>query len=115
MRVRGSIYQSESDVDTRFWDQYYQEKSWSKRVLERQAEMRGDFLRAVCVNDADQHVGDIHPVFKIKRSSSEEDFKKVYRQLILETHPDKTNGCSQTTANFIKIRNAWLNLSFNKT
>ncbi len=52
----------------------------------------------------------IHPTFKISRSSSEEDFKKKYRELILEHHPDKENGCHDK---FIEIQEAWENLSFN--
>jgi len=52
----------------------------------------------------------IHPVFKIPRSSSEEDFKKVYRRMILETHPDKVDGCQ---AEFIRVREAWEELCEN--
>ena len=52
----------------------------------------------------------IHPVFKIKKSSSEEDFKEVYKKMILETHPDKVEGKEQE---FIKVRDAWETLDFN--
>jgi len=45
----------------------------------------------------------IHPVFGIKKSSSMEEFKEVYRQMILETHPDK-GGDNQE---FIRVREAW--------
>ena len=48
-------------------------------------------------------VNDIHPVFKIKKSSSEEDFKKQYKKLILKHHPDKGGDSSM----FIKIQEAW--------
>jgi len=52
---------------------------------------------------------DIHPVFKIKKSSSEEDFKEVYRQMILKTHPDKGGDHDE----FIKVQDAWEDLDFN--
>ena len=52
----------------------------------------------------------IHPVFKIKKSSSEEDFKEVYKKMILASHPDKVEGKEQE---FIKVRNAWETLDFN--
>ena len=52
----------------------------------------------------------IHPVFKIKKSSSEEDFKEVYKKMILETHPDKVEGREQE---FIKVQDAWETLDFN--
>jgi len=51
----------------------------------------------------------MHPVFKISRSSSQEDFKKKYRELILEHHPDKENGNHDK---FIEIQEAWDNLKF---
>tara|TARA_R110000796_G_scaffold72978_1_gene164529 strand:- start:162 stop:461 length:300 start_codon:yes stop_codon:yes gene_type:complete len=50
---------------------------------------------------------DIHPVFKIKKSSSQEDFKEVYRQMILETHPDKGGSHEE----FIKVQDAWEELN----
>ena len=57
---------------------------------------------------------DIHPIFKIKKSSSEDDFKKAYHKLILKHHPDKGGSSSI----FIKIQEAYENLSttlmFNK-
>ena len=46
---------------------------------------------------------DLHPIFKIKKSSSEEDFKKQYKKLILKHHPDKGGDASM----FIKIQEAW--------
>mgnify|MGYP003631761411 FL=1 len=52
----------------------------------------------------------IHPVFKIKKSSSEDDFKEVYKKMILASHPDKVEGKEQE---FIKVRNAWETLDFN--
>ena len=52
---------------------------------------------------------DIHPVFKIKKSSSQEDFKEVYRQMILEVHPDKGGSHEE----FIEVQDAWDNLGFN--
>jgi hypothetical protein len=50
---------------------------------------------------------EIHPVFKIKKSSSQEDFKEVYRQMILETHPDKGGSHEE----FIKVQDAWEELN----
>jgi hypothetical protein len=49
----------------------------------------------------------LHPVFKIKKSSSMEEFKEVYRQMILEHHPDK-GGDNQE---FIRVREAWEDLT----
>jgi len=46
-------------------------------------------------------------VFKIKKSSSQEDFKEVYRQMILETHPDKGGSHEE----FIKVQDAWEELN----
>ena len=51
---------------------------------------------------------DIHPIFKIKKSSSEDDFKKQYKKLILEHHPDKGGDSSM----FIKIQEAWENIKY---
>ena len=50
----------------------------------------------------------IHPVFKIKKSSSMEEFKDVYRKMILETHPDKGGDNEE----FIRVRDAWEELNF---
>lgn len=52
---------------------------------------------------------EIHPVFNIKKSSSQEDFKQVYRKMILETHPDKPLGSHEE---FIKVQDAWDELGF---
>ena len=49
---------------------------------------------------------DIHPIFKIKKSSSKDDFKKQYKKLILEHHPDKGGDSSM----FVKIQEAWENI-----
>ena len=51
----------------------------------------------------------IHPVFKIKKSSSMEEFKEVYKKMILQSHPDKVEGCEEE---FIKVRDAWEELNF---
>ena len=51
---------------------------------------------------------DIHPIFNIKKSSSQEDFKEVYRQMILETHPDKGGDHDK----FIEVQAAWDELRF---
>tara|TARA_R110001632_G_scaffold17656_1_gene55723 strand:- start:1045 stop:1368 length:324 start_codon:yes stop_codon:yes gene_type:complete len=52
---------------------------------------------------------DIHPVFRIKKSSSQEDFKEVYRVMILQTHPDKGGDHDK----FIEVQAAWDELGFN--
>ena len=49
----------------------------------------------------------IHPVFKIKKSSSMEDFKKQYHKLAKENHPDK-GGDHEA---FLKIQEAWEELN----
>ena len=79
-------------------------ENYSKR--KRQYSWFTDFdeRRATQSDDA------IHPVFKIKKSSSEEDFKDVYKKMILETHPDKVEGKEEE---FIKVRDAWETLDFN--
>tara|TARA_R110002096_G_scaffold419737_2_gene624531 strand:- start:319 stop:630 length:312 start_codon:yes stop_codon:yes gene_type:complete len=51
---------------------------------------------------------EIHPVFKIKKSSSQEDFKEVYREMILEHHPDKGGSHDK----FIEVQDAWDELNF---
>ena len=52
---------------------------------------------------------EIHPVFKIKKSSSQEDFKEVYREMILKHHPDKGGDHDK----FIEVQSAWDELGFN--
>ena len=69
-----------------------------------------DFSKAKEYNYKTSNNEPLHPVFKISRSSSEEDFKKKYRELILEHHPDKENGSHDK---FIEIKEAWDNLQFN--
>tara|TARA_R110001592_G_scaffold28832_3_gene105185 strand:+ start:2899 stop:3345 length:447 start_codon:yes stop_codon:yes gene_type:complete len=97
-------------------DDYYREKGWSQREKERKEKFKEDFMRGAffeeeetCHSNYAENLQDIDPIFKIKKSSSEEDFKKVYRELILKNHPDKGGDSSM----FIKIRKAWENLSFN--
>lgn len=51
---------------------------------------------------------ELHPIFKIKKSSSQEDFKEVYRELILEHHHDKGGSHEE----FIKVQDAWEKLHF---
>ena len=63
-----------------------------------------DFNKAKEYNYKTSYNNDsIHPVFGIKKSSSMEEFKEVYRQMILETHPDKGGDNQQ----FIRVREAW--------
>ena len=68
-----------------------------------------DFNKAKEYNYKTSRIEPIHPVFKIKKSSSMEDFKKKYRELILQHHPDKENGDHNK---FIEIQEAWDNLKF---
>lgn len=68
-----------------------------------------DFNKAEKYNYKTSYNDPIHPIFKIKKSSSEEDFKKKYRELILEHHPDKNGDHDK----FIEIQEAWDNLKFN--
>ena len=70
-----------------------------------------NFNKAKEYNYRTSYNDSIHPIFKIKKSSSEEDFKKKYRELILQHHPDKENGSHDK---FIEIKEAWDNLQFNK-
>ncbi len=93
-------------------NEYYREKSWSQRESERKEQFKKDFMngkyffqephRSAC----GQRSNDIDPIFKIKKSSSEEDFKKQYRKLILKHHPDKGGDSSF----FIKIQEAYENI-----
>lgn len=91
-------------------DQYYKEKSWKQRRQEFEQEFKRKFMEgeyfesnsntATCNTFSSE---DIHPIFNIKRSSSEEDFKKEYKKLILQHHPDKGGDASM----FIKVKDAW--------
>ena len=99
-------------------DDFYRERGWSQRDKERKEAFKRDFMRGAffeeeeeetCHSNYEENLQDIDPIFKIKKSSSQEDFKKVYRELILKNHPDKGGDSSM----FIKIRKAWENLSFN--
>ncbi len=94
-------------------DEYYREKSWSQREKERKEQFFNDFMGGKYFYDEKQNENtqpifdntsdDIHPIFKIKKSSSEDDFKKQYRKLILKHHPDKGGDSSF----FIKIQEAY--------
>ena len=50
----------------------------------------------------------MHPIFRIKKSSSQEDFKQIYREMILEHHPDKGGSHEK----FIQVQSAWEELQF---
>jgi DnaJ-domain-containing protein 1 len=113
------IYKSKKNKETEYWDQYYTEKSWAQREKERREqflfyykETDGSGRDFNCGkhfhNDTKQHSlnKDIHPIFKINESSSEDDFKKAYRKLILKHHPDKGGEPSF----FIKIQEAYENI-----
>ena len=45
-------------------------------------------------------------VFGLKRADSNEDIKNAYRKLILETHPDKSDGNEEQ---FLTVQAAWEN------
>ena len=101
------------------WAAYGTEQSAPDRLPEAYASSRENYSKRKrqysWFTDFDQSREEqsddaIHPVFKIKKSSSEEDFKEVYKKMILETHPDKVEGKEQE---FIKVRDAWETLDFN--
>ncbi len=107
-------YKSQKDKEREYWDEYYRHKGWSQRRKEFEEDfkkrfMEGEFFDNDYENQdtkftqGEYQVNDIHPVFKIKKSSSEEDFKKQYKKLILKHHPDKGGDSSM----FIKIQQAW--------
>jgi hypothetical protein len=114
------IYKSKNDKEKEYWDEYYREKSWSQREQERKEQFKRDFMGGKYFYDADksqqnENVNhsyfdnkseDIDPIFKIKKSSSEDDFKKAYRKLILKHHPDKGGEPSF----FIKVQEAYENI-----
>lgn len=111
------IYKSKKDKDKEYWDQYYREKSWSQREQERKEQFKRDFMGGKYFYDETQNENvnhsyfdnkseDIDPIFKIKKSSSEDDFKKAYRKLILKHHPDKGGEPSF----FIKVQEAYENI-----
>jgi len=55
-----------------------------------------------------QNTEKLHPVFKIKKSSSMEEFRKQYHKLAKECHPDKPNGSHEA---FLKLSEAWEELN----
>ena len=107
--------ETEQERRKRELDEFYREKSWSQR----RREFEEDFKRRLFEGEFDhedyepqstnftkgdyESTDDIHPIFKIKKSSSKDDFKKQYRKLILEHHPDKGGDPSF----FIKIQEAY--------
>lgn len=108
-------YKSQHDRDKEYYDQYYKEKSYSQRRQEFEEDFKKRFMQGdLFGEDEDDFINinphEIHPIFKIKKSSSEEDFKKQYKKLILKHHPDKGGDASI----FIKIKEAWDNLIFNR-
>lgn len=112
---KNDYYKSQQDKDREYYDQYYKEKSYSERRKEKEEEFKKRFIQGEFFEeDRDGYVDiskeDIHPIFKIKRSSSEEDFKKQYKKLILKHHPDKGGDSSI----FIKVKEAWDKLFFNR-
>ena len=81
------MYKSQKDKEREYWDEYYRDKGWSQRRKEFEEDFKERFMEGEFFdkNYENQHtnftqgeyqVNDIHPVFKIKKSSSEEDFKR---------------------------------------
>ena len=110
-----NYYKSQRDRDKEYYDRYYKEKGYSQRRKEFEEDfkkrfMQGEFFEKEQEGFININLNDIHPIFKIKKSSSEEDFKKQYKKLILKHHPDKGGDSSM----FIKIKEAWDNLFFNR-
>lgn len=109
--------ETKKEREKREQDEYYREKSWSQREKERKEQFKRDFFGGKYFYDENQNnhdntsyfdntSDDIDPIFKIKKSSSEDDFKKAYRKLILKHHPDKGGESSF----FIKIQEAYENI-----
>ena len=110
-------YNIETDEERRKreLDEFYTEKSWSQRRREFEEDFKkrlfgGEFdhedyepQSTNFTKDEYELSDDIHPIFKIKKSSSADDFKKEYKKLILEHHPDKGGDSSI----FIKIQEAY--------
>ena len=110
-----NYYKSQQDKDREYYDQYYKEKGYRQRRQEFQEDfkkrfMYGEFFEEEEKGFVNNNPHDIHPIFKIKKSSSEEDFKKQYKKLILKHHPDKGGDSSI----FIKVKEAWDKLIFNR-
>ena len=104
------FYKSPRDMEKEYYDQYYKEKGYSQRRKEFEEDFKKRFMQGEFFGFININLNDIHPIFKIKKSSSEEDFKKQYKKLILKHHPDKGGDSSM----FIKIKEAWDNLFFNR-
>ena len=108
-------YKSQQDKDREYYDQYYKEKSYTQRRQEFEEEFKKRFMQGDLFEEEEDgfiniNPHEIHPIFKIKKSSSEEDFKKQYKKLILKHHPDKGGDSSI----FIKVKEAWDKLIFNR-
>jgi len=96
-------------------DQYnkYKYQSWAEQEHQRKERFREDFMNgnffryndfSDCErNNESNYSNNLDPIFKIKRSSSYEDFKLKYKELILEHHPDKGGDASM----FIKVKEHW--------
>lgn len=111
-------YKSKQDKEREYYNEYYKQKSYKERKKEREEEFKRRFMEGEFFNEQQSEASlrqrnsnfaggystsDLHPIFKIKKSSSEEDFKKQYKKLILKHHPDKGGDASM----FIKIQEAW--------
>ena len=108
-------YKSQQDRDREYYDQYYKEKCYSERRREFEEDFKKRFMQGDLFEEEEDgfiniNPHEIHPIFKIKKSSSEEDFKKQYKKLILKHHPDKGGDSSI----FIKVKEAWDKLIFNR-
>lgn len=109
--------ETEKEKRQRELDEFYRKKPYSQRRKEFEEEFKkrlfgGEFEDIPAptnfMNGDYDSNDDIHPIFKIKKSSSEDDFKKQYKKLILEHHPDKGGDSSM----FIKIQEAWENIKY---
>jgi len=108
-------YKSQQDKDREYYDEYYKEKSYTQRRQEFEEDFKKRFMEGELFEEEEDgfiniNSHEIHPIFKIKKSSSEEDFKKQYKKLILKHHPDKGGDSSI----FIKVKEAWDKLIFNR-
>lgn len=83
----------------------YKYQSWAEQERQRKQRFREDFMNSNfrCDDRSYNSTEILDPIFKIKKSSSYEDFKLKYRELVLEHHPDKGGDPSM----FIKVKEHW--------
>jgi hypothetical protein len=82
----------------------YKNQSWAEQERQRKERFHEDFMNGNFFGyNESNYSNNLDPIFKIKRSSSYEDFKLKYKELILEHHPDKGGDASM----FIKVKEHW--------